>query len=133
MGFYDDDVSHEQHVSKRKYGKPMGPGNPHYPNKNERKLLTAMMQKSGHTEEQVRADINNRRKLAEAAKEPMKPIPGHNRYAVLVRRAKRNIAARLGIPVWDKRVSEELTIRRDGRSDIDMIRVRLGYSIRSFN
>lgn len=72
MSVYDTigawDYEREEYITSRKVGKPMGRDAPHYPNKAERVLLTQMMQKSGQTEEQVRSNIDNRRKLAEAAK-----------------------------------------------------------------
>ena len=104
MPWYEDDEEREfDHVnfqSARKVGKPMGPGSPHYPNTAERVLLTQMMQKSGKTAEQVRADKSNRQKLAKAAKSMEQGKGKRHRYAILLKRAKRGIAAALGVPPY---------------------------------
>lgn len=105
MSWYEDDDTnsegyYESHQSARKAGKPMGPGAPHYPNSAERVLLTQMMQKSGQTEEQVRAEKSNRQKLAKAAKSMDQGKGRQHRYNILLKRAKRGIAAALGVPPY---------------------------------
>jgi hypothetical protein len=112
MSWYEDDEEREfDHVdfrSARKYGKPMGAGAPHYPNTAERVLLTQMMQKSGQTEEQVRADKSNRQKLAEASKSMHMGKGRQHRYNILLKRAKRGIAAALGVPPYHPDVEKYL-------------------------
>lgn len=95
------DHDRQQVFSSRKSGKPLGLGAPHYPNKAERKLLTQMMQKSGQTEEQVRASKSNRQKLAAASKSMSRSQSVHNRRAYEAKVARRNEAARLGVQVWE--------------------------------
>jgi hypothetical protein len=51
----------------------LGYGNPHIPNKAERKLLVNLMKKGGLTEEQVRANKGNRQALAKAAQSMSQP------------------------------------------------------------
>jgi hypothetical protein len=115
MGWYNnsdywiDDRSGMLHFqSSRKVGKPMGPEAPHYPNSAERVLLTQMMQKSGKTEAEVRADKSNRQKLAEAAKSMHMGKGREHRYQILLKRAKRSIAAALGVPAYDPDVEAYL-------------------------
>ncbi len=104
---YDEiwDDERQEYVSSRKIGKPLGPNAPHYPNKSERVLLTQMMQKSGLTEEQVRAIKSNRVKLAQAQKAPeygTRPWRGPNSRANFeLKRRKRQEANRLGVQVWE--------------------------------
>lgn len=52
----------------RKNGKPLGSAFPHYMNKNERKELARLCQKSGDSPEKVKENVVNRRKLADAQK-----------------------------------------------------------------
>jgi hypothetical protein len=103
---YDEiwDDERQEYVSSRKIGKPLGPNAPHYPNKSERVLLTQMMQKSGMTEEQVRAIKSNRVKLAQARKAPTlgRPWLGPDSRANFeLKRAKRKRAKSLGVQVWE--------------------------------
>lgn len=110
---FDDDEFDLPSYSTRKFGKPLGPNAPHYPNKAERKLLTRMMQKSGQTEEEVRKSKSNRQKLAAAAKSMQGSSSTKNsRQAFELKRRKRNIAFYLGVPVWDKQVEERLNDTR---------------------
>lgn len=110
MRYEDDEWYHMQHeyTSARKAGKPMGHGAPHYPNSAERVLLTQMMQKSGKTEEEVRADKGNRQKLAAAAKSMAQGKGKKHRYQILLKRAKRSIAAALGVPAYHPDVEKYL-------------------------
>lgn len=108
MGIYNVDdgweFGRESYMSGRKYGKPMGPGAPHYPNTAERVLLTQMMQRSGQTEEQVRNDKSNRQKLAGARKSMCKPGPSltrkGSRQEFEAKRRLRQAAAWAGVEVW---------------------------------
>ena len=112
MPWYEDDeenpFDHVSFRSARKAGKPMGAGAPHYPNSAERVLLTQMMRKSGQTEEQVRADKSNRQKLAKAAKSMSQGKGKKHRYEILLKRAKRSIAAALGVPPYHPDVEKYL-------------------------
>lgn len=111
MSWYDtEDYSdeHTYYVSSRKNGKPMGPGAPHYPNTAERVLLTQMMQKSGKTEAEVRADKSNRQKLAEAQKSMHLGKGKQHRCNILLKRAKQRIAAELGVPPYHPDVDKYL-------------------------
>ncbi len=104
MSIYEEDWDFErqQYVSSRKVGKPLGYGFPHYPNKAERALLIQLMKKSGKTEEQVREDKSNRRKLAQASKSmsssTMESRKSRRDYKLKI--ARRRQAARLGVEVW---------------------------------
>ena len=44
---YDQDWDHDrqEYVSSRKYGRPLGPNAPHYPNKTEHKALVKLIKK----------------------------------------------------------------------------------------
>lgn len=94
------DSERQEYTSSRKAGKPLGPDAPHYPNKAERKLLTQMMQKSGQTEDEVRASKSNRQKLAAASKSMMQTKGYNRRYEYEIKIRRRNEAARLGVEVW---------------------------------
>ena len=98
-GDFDD---HRQNWNKgRKYSKPMGPGNPHIPNKAERKELARIMQASGMTEEEVREDLIHRRSLAKASKS-MSPEADHgSRARHALKHAARALAHRENIPIWE--------------------------------
>lgn len=105
MSIYEEDwnFDREQYVSSRKCGKPLGPGAPHYPNTAERVLLTQMMQRSGKTEEQVRADKGNRQKLAAAQKSMGAPSTWQQKEArrkLESKRQRRRAASRVGVEVW---------------------------------
>ena len=106
--FDDYDLGRNEFVSSRKIGKPMGPDAPHYPNKAERVLLTQMMQKSGQTEKQVRADKSNRQKLAAAAKSMSRAKDRGHRREILLKRLKQSIAASLGVPAYHPDVQKAL-------------------------
>jgi len=114
---YDDRPS-RWHLSKRKLGKILAVGSTeagHIPNKAERRLLTQMMQKSGQTEEQVRASKSNRQKLAAAAKSMSAPIPGKRR-AYELKQEKRRIAYELGLQPYDdmvRKIAEKIVALGD--------------------
>lgn len=91
--------------NRRKAGKPMGPGNPHLPNKAERKLLTTMMRDSGQSEEQVRASLSNRRKLAAAAKSASVGKSFAEKQNILRKRLRRTVIELTGLEHFDKRVN----------------------------
>ena len=113
---YDQDWDHERQlwVSSRKSGRKLGPDAPHYPNKAERRELARIMQESGLTEEQVRANKDHRRRLAAAAKSPMKQ-GGTDRRELRQKRLARSIAKSKGIPIWEaqKEAGLQLQQRRD--------------------
>lgn len=92
-------------VTNRKAGKPLGKDAPHYPNKKERKLLAQICQKSGLTEEEVRKNKDHRIALSTAQKGNISDRM--KRYELDVKRMKRRIAARLGVPVWHQSVLDE--------------------------
>jgi hypothetical protein len=126
---YDKDWDHErqQYVSSRKVGKPLGAGERHIPNKAERKALARLMQASGLTEEEVRENKDNRRKLAQAAKDPMR-ASGH-RHEYKVKMARRRIAAELGVLVTDPQVEARMKAPRKSNwgfayTEYDRIRAR---------
>lgn len=97
------------YCSKRKVGKPMGPDAPHYPNKAERKKLAQICQLSGMTEEQVRMNKDHRIALAEARKSVhIRTKSNYERFELRLKRKKREIAKRLGVPVWHDEVTKEL-------------------------
>ena len=108
----DWDWERQQWVSSRKVGRPLGENAPHIPNKAERKALTRMMQKSGQTEEEVRESLSNRRALAAARKQPT--MDGKvDRYALAVKRSKREMAKRLGCEVWQiDQVTRDMQLKR---------------------
>ena len=83
----------------------MGPGNPHLPNKAERKLLTTMMRDSGQSEEQVRASLSNRRKLAAAAKSASVGKSFAEKQNILRKRLRRTVIELTGLEHFDKRVN----------------------------
>jgi len=104
MSIYEEHWHEErqEYVSDRKVGKPLGPNAPHYPNKAERVLLTQMMQKSGMTEEQIRAVKENRIALANASKSTTSPRGDEDfRYKLRVKRSRRATAKRLACEVWE--------------------------------
>jgi hypothetical protein len=96
-------------VSERKEGMLLGPNEKHHPNKNESKELRRLMQKSGETEDQVRAKKENRIKLSTAQKPKESNDESINkRYKFLVKRAKHRIAKYLNVNVWDEQVEIEM-------------------------
>jgi hypothetical protein len=99
----------------RKGGHPLGAGYPHIPNKQEAKELRRLMAKFNKSAEEVRADIENRRKLAKAAKSPM---VGNSVHRNLVERKKiqKRISRRRGLPGYHPDVQEELNaqMQRNG-------------------
>lgn len=105
----DWDFERQKYISSRKRGKPLGPCNPHYPNKAERKALVQIMQKSGLTEEEVRKNPVHRRTLAKARQSMSKPPFDSHRYEILIKRRKRAIAAALGVPPYDPQVEKAMS------------------------
>jgi hypothetical protein len=105
--WYDDGDEYCTHVSARKIGHPLGHGAPHIPNKQEAKELRRLMKKSGQTEEQVRADIVNRRRLAEARKSPTQGNRSH-RYNYELKRQQKWIAKTKSLPGYHPDVQKEL-------------------------
>lgn len=100
----DDDTDQPDYVARgRKFGHPLGAGAPHIPNKQEAKELRRLMQKSGESEEQVRSNLANRRKLAKAAKSSQ---ASGNRHRIVVMRLRRRIAASMGLPAYAPQVQE---------------------------
>ncbi len=112
----EDLVVDKTYMSRRKAGKPLGPGAPHLPNKQEAKELRRLMQKSGESAEAVRTKLANRRKLAEAQKSAQKRANGGTREQVLNKRLRRNIAATLGVQSWDKAVDAEIKRRKESKN-----------------
>lgn len=112
---YDEDWDHErqEYVSSRKCGKPLGPDAPHYPNKAERRELARIMQESGLTEDEVRANKDHRRRLAKAAKSPMQQ-GDTDRRQLRIKRHARTLAKAKGIPIWEaqKQAGLDLDKRR---------------------
>lgn len=53
---------------KRIKNLPLGPNAPHYPNKNERKMMRKLRAQGRMTKEQVQAVQSNRQKLATASR-----------------------------------------------------------------
>ena len=104
--WYDEDDFYCTHISARKVGHPLGYGAPHIPNKQEAKELRRLMKKSGQTEEQVRSNIVNRRKLADARKSPTQSS-GH-RYEYEMKQQQKRIARYLGLPGYHPDVQKEL-------------------------
>lgn len=104
------DEERQKMIGGRKVGKPLGPDAPHYPNKAERVLLTQMMQKSGQTEEQIRAIKSNRRKLAVAAQSMMKSQNPQARREYEVKMRRRKEAAWLGLEVWELQQKNEAAL-----------------------
>lgn len=104
----DEDVQPEHRRSARKVGLPMGPSAPHYPNKAERKKLAQICQKSGLTEDEVRAIKKHRVELA-LARSSMSKGNGHqNRLRYEIKIQRRLIAYRLNVQVWDPLVTVEM-------------------------
>lgn len=87
----------------RKAGHPLGADAPHIPNKQEAKELRRLMQKSGESEEQVRSNLVNRRKLAKAAKSSQ---ASGNRHRIVLIRLRRSIAASMGLPAYAPQVQD---------------------------
>jgi hypothetical protein len=128
----EGDFDHERQnwCRGRKYHKPMGPGNPHIPNKTERQELARIMQKSGLTEEEVRKNKVHRQALAKASKSVSTSGNRTDRLALEIKRLRRRKARYLGVPVWDPKVDESLNVRTDnvfGRSEVDRVKLRLGF------
>jgi hypothetical protein len=98
-GDWDDERQHYR--SGRKYGKPMGHGAPHLPNKAERKELARIMQASGMTEEEVREDITHRRALAKASKSMSPPSDHAHRARLRMKQSAKRLAHIEGIPIWE--------------------------------
>lgn len=98
----EEDFEPPNYVKRgRKAGHLLGRGAPHIPNKQEAKELRRLMQKSGESEEQVRGKVENRRKLAQAAKSPQ--VAG-NRQRIVFIRLRRRIAASMSLPAYDPQV-----------------------------
>ena len=101
---YDDgdwDDQRQNWRNGRKYSKPMGPDNPHLPNKAERKELARIMQASGLTEEEVREDLTHRRSLAKAAKS-MSPVGDNvHRARLRLKQSAKRLAHIENIPIWE--------------------------------
>ena len=97
---YDQDWDEERqlYVTSRKCNKPLGPDAPHYPNKSEAAMLRRLMQEGQCSEEEVRSRKGNRQKLAQAAREPMRP--GKTDRLALEAKRRRSQAKRLGVEVW---------------------------------
>lgn len=96
MSIYNDhdcewwECTPERYQSARKAGRPMGPGAPHIPNKNEAKALRRIMSQTGLTREEVRSNPKYRKMLAQAQDR------GENlNYSNVKKKRKRDEATRL--------------------------------------
>jgi hypothetical protein len=105
---YETEINH---CSKRKVGKPMGPDAPHYPNKAERKELARICQASGLTEDEIRQNKDHRISLAKSQNSMHNRIGNRSeRFELLLKREKREIAKRLNVPVWHEDVTKALNL-----------------------
>lgn len=113
-----DKDGHYVFRSPRKQGRPMGPGNPHLPNKAERKLLTNMMKAGGLTEEQVRAIKGNRQKLSAAAKSMSQP---KGNIDIETKRLRRKIVHMTDLKHYDPKIDKIIRECRHNSNIIDII------------
>lgn len=98
--YYEDDDLRERRSfipAGRKAKRDLGSLDPHIPNKFERAALVQLQQKSGQTEEEVRASLTNRRVLAKAAKSDYGT--GANKQRLLLRRYRTLTSERTGLHI----------------------------------
>jgi hypothetical protein len=103
-----DEIKH--YVSKRKAGKPLGPGFPHYKNKAERKLAAALCQKAGVFEEVLREDPVMRQRLAKARQSASASTyeSRWRRFQLKLKELRRQLARELGVQPYDPAVDKAL-------------------------
>ena len=96
-------------MKRDKRSLPMGPGYPHYPNKEEGKALRRLMAISGDSKEEVLTSKRNRRIISEAKKSCGMGDRDH-RIAHETKKVKRWIAEKLGVPVYHPTVNQQFHI-----------------------
>mgnify|MGYP003347037340 CR=1 FL=1 len=107
MFLYEEDVVLDKSGYKgKKYAKPMGPGAPHYRNKQERKELARLAQDAGEPVEKLLKNKDIRVKLA-LARKSANPISDHNfRHKLVSKRVKRIASELTKLPVWHEDVQK---------------------------
>ncbi len=105
MSYDLDDDADRIYLSRRKKGLRLGGSNPHYPNKNEAKMLRKIMAQTHLTKEQVRACKKYRIMLAESAKVKAPSID--HRFKQIERRLRRREMFSTGQQHWQVKISKD--------------------------